>query len=113
MGGHDIKRLLQTVQARIKELKGDKFLREFNDQNESLIEYISELFELIDLGTKKDNMDFSRYPISSKGENHFYVEEIGNVEVDLPNFVKRFKEIHAALEEQTDCFYHHELKGDA
>ncbi|RZK15153.1 MAG: hypothetical protein EOO43_15445 [Flavobacterium sp.] len=57
-------------------------------------------------------MDFSRYPFDNKYYNHFYVEQIGNVEIDLENFVKRFSTIHESLESLSDYLYHIELSRD-
>lgn len=111
-GGHDIKKLLETTQQRILKYKGGKCLNNFKDTNNSLIEYIKELFELIDNGSNKDNMDFSRYSVAKNGNNHFYVEEFNNVEVDLPNFVQRFIDIHENLINISDYFYHKELRED-
>lgn len=57
-------------------------------------------------------MDFSRYPFDNKYENHFYVDQIGNVEIDLENLVERFTVIHQSLEKFTDFLYHIELNQD-
>jgi hypothetical protein len=54
----------------------------------------------------------SRYPFENKYENHFYVDQIKNVEIDLENFVERFTEIHESLESLSDCLYHIELNRD-
>jgi hypothetical protein len=112
-GSHNIKQILQTVQSRIRDYKDPAYLKEFNVKNQDLIEYVSELFELIGKDTSKDKMDFSRYPISKKYENHFYVEEVGNVEIDLPNFVDRFTRIKNSLQEYAEYFYYQELKQDS
>ena len=109
-GGHNLQQLLQTTQARIKQLKGGSFLNNFNKDNDDLVSYINELFKRIDSEKKKDKMDFSRYPFTKNYENHFYVGNIGNVEVDLINFIERFTKIHESLEQYaTDYFYHQEL----
>lgn len=111
-GKHNIKQMFETVQAKIKDYKGNEWLRHFNDQNENLDEYISELFSyIIDVG-KKDNMDFSRYPITNNYENHFYIDFLDNIEVDLENFILRFEQIKEVLDERASYFFYQELKGD-
>ncbi|EIF5083627.1 hypothetical protein LFJ61_001414 [Clostridium perfringens] len=47
---------------------------------------------------KKDNIDFSRYPINSAKENHFYVDEIDNVVIDLENLLYVSNDILENLE---------------
>jgi hypothetical protein len=74
--------------------------------------YIEELFEKTQATAKHDKMDFSRYPFDNKYENHFYVDQIGNVEIDLENFAERFTTIHQSLEKLTDFLYHIELNQD-
>ncbi|MDP3461945.1 MAG: hypothetical protein Q8S18_04050 [Bacteroidales bacterium] len=111
-GSHNIQQMFQTARAKIKSYKDEEWLKHFDEQNYSLAEYINELFTLIATDKKKDNMDFSRYPISNNFENHFYVDSIDNVKIDLENFVERFKRILEVLDETTSYFFYEELKGE-
>jgi hypothetical protein len=74
--------------------------------------YIDELFAKIRATPQKDKMDFSRYPFDKKYSNHFYVDEIGNVEVDLENFVLRFEKILETLDERVSYFFYQELNQE-
>jgi hypothetical protein len=107
-GGHNLKQLLEVVQKRIDEHKGHDWLIHFKETNNDLISYINELFSLID-GSK---MDFTRYPITKKGDNHFYIEEVDNIEIDLENLSTRLTNIKENLDERVSFFYYQELKGD-
>lgn len=42
-------------------------------------------------------MDFSRYPLNSNKEEHFYIENQENEVVDLEMFVETFKKIYYNL----------------
>jgi hypothetical protein len=73
---------------------------------------LEELFSITKASDKKDNMDFSRYPFNTSYESHFYVEELGNVEVDLENFVTRFEEIKIVLDNIANYLYHNEIPDE-
>ncbi|WP_199119362.1 hypothetical protein [Pedobacter sp. ASV28] len=107
--GHNLKQLYRTVVSKIKSYGGGITLHEFNVSTIGLKSYIDELFETIKGGDKKDNMDFSRYPFNTNYESHFYVEKLGNVEVDLENFVERFEEIKTALDNIASYLYYDEM----
>jgi hypothetical protein len=111
-GKHNIKQILETAKAKIKEYKGQETLDYFNEQTEDLQNYISELFTKIQATPQKDKMDFSRYPFDEKYSNHFYVDEIGNIEVDLENFVLRFEKILETLDERVSYFFYQELNQE-
>ena len=111
-GKHNIKQILETAKAKIKEYKGQETLDYFNLQTEDLQNYISELFAKIQATPQKDKMDFSRYPFDEKYSNHFYVDEIGNIEVDLENFVLRFEKILETLDERVSYFFYQELNQE-
>lgn len=111
-GRHNIKQIYQTVKSRIKVYKGQVSVMGFNEQTIELKEYIDELFAKINATPKNDKMDFSRYPFSDDYENHFYVDEIGNVEIDLVNFITRFEIIHENLENLSAFLFYHELNQD-
>lgn len=111
-GGHNIKQIFQTVRSKIKLYKGTLSLKEFNASTKELENYINELFDKVEATPKDDKMDFSRYPISNDYDNHFYVDVIGNVEIDLENFVSRFEIIKEKLETMTDFLYYQELNHD-
>ena len=111
-GSHNIKQMYQTVQTKIKSFKNSEWIKHFNEQNIQLAEYIDELFTLISGYGKGDNMDFSRYPITNKYENHFYVDCLDKLEIDLENFVHKFEKIKEALDERASFFFYQELKGE-
>ena len=111
-GKHNIQQMFKTVQSKIKCHKGNDCLKHFNKQNKDLTEYIDELFNLISGESSNDNMDFTRYPITNKYENHFYVDRLDNVEIDLENFTKRFEKIKEALDERASYFFYQELNRE-
>jgi len=111
-GSHNIRQIYATVRAKITDYGGGLSLESFDKQTENLKDYIEELFSKTKATEKKDKMDFSRYPFDNKYENHFYVDQIRNVEIDLENFLARFIEIHEGLEVVTEFLYHIELKQD-
>ncbi len=108
-GKHNIKQLYETVRAKIKLYKGLISVKSFNKETLELNRYINELYAKIKATPGNDKMDFSRYPFSSKYEAHFYVDEIGNVEIDLENFVVRFMDIKQSLEQIAEVLYFIEL----
>jgi len=111
-GSHNIKQMYQTVEAKIKSYKDTKWVSHFREQNLNLTEYIDELFTLTSITEKKENMDFSRYPLTNKYENHFYIDRLDNVKIDLENFVERFERIKETLDESASYFFYQELKGE-
>ena len=75
-GGHDIRQIWNIVKKRISEFEIDK---EHNAH------------------VKIKNMDFSRYPLNSDNEEHFYIENKKNEVVDLKMFVEIFEKIYYNL----------------
>ena len=75
--------------------------KQFKDKTKKLEDYISELYEKIDkehnAHVKIKNMDFSRYPLNSDNEEHFYIENKKNEVVDLEMFVEIFEKIYYNL----------------
>jgi len=108
-GSHNLQQLLQVVQSKLKSRKDKDLIKHFNKENDDLIKYIEELFSKIKTDGKKDNMDFSRYPLNNKYDKHFYVGCITNVEIDLENFILRFKRIKESLDNAASYFYDIEL----
>lgn len=107
--GHNIQQFLQTVKARIKDYGGAEELKYFNYETKMLQLYIAELFTLTNGSTKDDKMDFSRYPLNNANINHFYIDELDNVTVDLENFIEVFTNIHVVLDERISYYYHYDL----
>ncbi|HWA34662.1 MAG TPA: hypothetical protein VG737_11055 [Cyclobacteriaceae bacterium] len=107
---HDIERLFQAVRSTIKSLGGPDELKAFEEGMVELASYIEELMPKINATATHNKMDFARYPISLNNENHFYVDILENVEVDLENFVKRFEIINDKLRSVGDHVY--ERSGD-
>jgi hypothetical protein len=91
-GKHNIQQIFSTVKAEIKTYKGKEWAKYFDKQNKGLQEYISELFNLISGFGISDNMDFSSYPITVKYENHFYIDRLDNVKIDL-EFLNQVRQI--------------------
>lgn len=96
-GQHNIKQIFSVVNSRVNDFEDDKDRRKrFKEMVSNLDAYIKELFNLIENSTasrRRDNMDFSRYPFNQDYDNHFYIDELDNVVIDLENFIVRFKEI--------------------
>ncbi|SDT66061.1 hypothetical protein SAMN05216490_4675 [Mucilaginibacter mallensis] len=111
-GSHNIKQIYQTLKSKIKAYKGSISIKEFEKSTLELSEYIAELFDKIKATKEKDNMDFSRYPFNNKYEQHFYVDMIGNVEIDLENFISRFEIIKDRLDIISDFLFDQELNQD-
>jgi len=111
-GSHNIKQIFETVESKIKIYKGKISLEIFQESMLEVKAYITELFDKINATPQKDKMDFSRYPFNNKYENHFYVDIIGNVEVDLENFVSRFELIRQTFENMSDFLIYKELYND-
>lgn len=111
-GKHNIKQIFQTVRSKIKQYNGNLSLDDFNDVTKELESYINELFDKVEATDRDDKMDFSRYPISNNYDNHFYVDAIGNVEIDLENFAMRFEIIKGNLKSISDFLIYQELNHD-
>lgn len=96
-GKHDIQQILRTLIKRVQEYETNKNKKkQFKSMINGTKLYVDELFEKIasqDGKRKKDNMDFSRYPVDEQYMPHFYINEFDNVVVDLENFMVRFKEV--------------------
>ena len=111
-GSHNIQQIYDTVRAKLQGYTGNLSLKAFDEATANLKEYISELNRKLQPDVKKDKMDFSRYPIDNSYQEYFYVTEMGNVEIDLENFVERFEDIHKQLGLLTDFLFHQELHQD-
>jgi hypothetical protein len=109
-GKHNISQMYKMVKSKINVLGGQSELKAFEEGMTELESYLEELTIRIEATSKKDKMDFSRYPVSTDYENHFYVDRFGNVEVDLENFVRRFEVISDKLGQLAEYFY--EESGD-
>ena len=105
-GTHNLKQLFDTLKARIQDLDGQKALNQFEKDFEDLTAYINELNNKIESTQRNDKMDFSRYPFSKKNENHFYVDNWTNVEVDLENLKERTKSIKDKLDGFSEYVYY-------
>ena len=78
-GGHDIRQIWNNVKKRMTEYEKNKNNRtQFKEMTRELDDYISELYGKIDTehndNVRMKNMDFSRYPLNSNKEEHFYIE---------------------------------------
>lgn len=111
-GKHNIQQMFSTVRSKIKTHKDQDWLKHFDEQNSELEKYIEELFTLISGYGKGDNMDFSRYPINDKYENHFYIDQLNNIEIDLENLEIKLTQIKDALDERASYFFYQELNGE-
>lgn len=111
-GRHNIKQIFQSVRSKVRDFKGNEGLKHFDSEMIGLSSYLTELSSEIKATPKNDKMDFTRYPFGRDNENHFYVEEFKNEEVDLENFMRRFELIREKLDSYGDYLYYHEINGD-
>jgi hypothetical protein len=114
-GQHDINQIFKVVCSKVHEFEKDKEREnEFNKLTINLKEYLDELFNKIkDKSSRRpqNNIDFSRYPFTQKYVNHFYIDEIDNVVIDLENFIERFKEIGENLNCIADYYLYDVLEA--
>lgn len=75
-GKHDIRQLCQVAISLIKANKDKELLNEFL--------FIQKFVDILYENT--DDMTFARYPVTSKGDRHFYVKQKDNVTIDLDVF---------------------------
>ena len=109
---HDIKLLFEKIESKIAIYGGQISLESYQEEMLELREYITEIYKKIDASKGNSKMDFSRYPFNNKYEKHFYAEAIGNIEIDLENFVQRLSIIKQKLESFSDFLFYHELNED-
>lgn len=98
-GNHNIDQMFRMIKSKIKKHYGQEELKDFEEVTRELEHYIKELTAKIRATPKEDKMDFSRYPFNTKYENHFYVDVLGTVEIDVENFFRRFESIHRMLDQ--------------
>jgi hypothetical protein len=111
-GGHNIQQIYSTVAAKIRSYGGHLSAKDFSEATQELKFYLDELFEQMQPNRRNDKMDFSRYPFSKDYEDHVYVAAIGNVCIDLENFVARFTAIHEKLDQITSFLYYQEFREE-
>lgn len=100
--GHNLKQLYETAKAKSLLCEDHSIKVSFKEATKDLKYYISELFEKLEASPGNDKMDFSRYPFGADYKAHFYVNRSRNVEIDLENFVARFKQIKKDIEALCD-----------
>jgi hypothetical protein len=110
--GHNIKQLYETAKAKSQLCEDKSIYIAFKDATTNLKHYILELFEKVDALPGKDKMDFPRYPFSTDNSAHFYVNAMRNVEIDLENFVTRFKKIKKDLDNFCDFLQYNVLNQE-
>ena len=99
---HDIRGIWLTAKQKIKDF-GFGVGREEDDFKNMIIttdKYIDEIFNVIkneDINNAYHNIDFSRYPINNRWENHFYIKSFDNVTVDLENLYMIVEDIKQCL----------------
>lgn len=104
-GNHDIQQLYNTLNARIKSYRSESW-KDYQETTQNLKSYINELYSKISNKEGKPGMDFSRYPFDKTSENHFYVANRGNIEVDLDNLLSRIKDINGTLDSLSSYLYY-------
>ena len=75
-GNHDIHQLCQEAISQLKANKDSELLKEFS--------FLHRFIEILYKNT--NDMTFARYPITSKGDSHFYVDKTDNITIDLNVF---------------------------
>lgn len=107
---HDIRGIWLTAKQKIKKF-GFGVGREEVDFKNMIIttdKYIDEIFNVInneDINKAYYNIDFSRYPINNRWENHFYINSLDNVTIDLENLKLIVEDIKQCLDSLSGYYY--------
>lgn len=107
---HDIRGIWLNAKEKIKKFGFDDTRpeNEFNKMIITLEHYLNEISKTIgdkDINTAYHNIDFSRYPLNNKDNNHFYLDKFDNVAIDLEIFVKTVSDIHDCLKRLATYYY--------
>lgn len=82
-GNHDIEQIYSNVCSRVNEFEKEKERRkQFKTLTNNLKRYIDELYLKMDKSSiekNKDNISFSRYPLTVGYINHFYIKAVENI----------------------------------
>lgn len=111
-GRHDLKQLYQTLTAKIQAYRRAIYLKEFKVESKVLKEYIEELSKVVGSTEKRDKMDFARYHLTNNYENHFYVENTKNIELDLENYLSKIQLIHTVFQGMYNQLIYVEMERD-
>ena len=107
---HDIRGIWYTVKSKITEF-GFGYGREENvflDMIKNLESFLNEIYRNImtdDFNKAFYNIDFSRYPINNREQNHFYINQFNNVTVDLENLETACEDIRDCLSRLAETYY--------
>ena len=110
---HKIREIWYSDKEKIKQFGFDESAgrgeKEFYSMSEVLEKYLNELYRKIGKDNMVDtafhNIDFSRYPLNNRNEEHFYIKEVNNVVIDLENFISVTKDIYECLERLSGYYY--------
>lgn len=91
-GKHNIRQLCQVAVKLLRDNRDKELLAEF--------EFVQKFIDILYENT--DDMTFARYPITAKGDNHFYVDEKNNITIDLCVFRQWTLRVFRILDSCTD-----------
>jgi len=104
---HNLQILLKSVKE-LSEEQDDNF--DFEHHYGMLNKYIDELYKKIEIqnnnGKSFSDITFARYTLTKDKEPQFYINELNNVIVDLPNFLEVFKVIFDNLDNMASYYQH-------
>lgn len=95
----------KATMVRIKTFEAGIHLKHFEKGFAPLKLYTDELYSHIDEDDINNLMDFSRYPVKTNNEEHFYVVPGKNIEIDQINLYHQFEKTYQILDLATDFFY--------
>lgn len=91
-GKHDIKQLCHVATKLLSDSKNTEILKDMR--------FVFKFIEILYQNT--NDMTFARYPVTAKGEKHFYNKQADNVTIDLNVFRQWILRVYAILERCTD-----------
>lgn len=108
---HDIRNIWFTVKKKIRDFGFNEERPEdsFEEIAQNLESYLNELANYLkkdDINHYYFNIDFSRYPLNNHDENHFYVNQPGNVTVDLEALIEFATQVNEDLRSLAEYYYY-------
>lgn len=107
---HDIRNIWFTVKSKIYEFGFNESRPEdfFKEMAQNIEPYLNEIANNLKKESKDDyyhNIDFSRYPVNNRNEYHFYVNQFGNVTVDLEALIEFATQVNEDLKCLAEYYY--------